>query len=84
VGEDGAAEGQRARGEDGDDGDECSSRREHVEAGDSCTHVIWKQPGHLTSMKNELGSGTIFLSLWVRAWASAGGLRMSTARAWDG
>jgi hypothetical protein len=44
--------------------------------------VIWKHPGHLTSMKNELGSGTIFLSLWVRAWTSAGGLRRSTARAW--
>lgn len=33
----------------------------------SNTHVIWKHPGHLTSMKNELGSGTTFLSLWVRA-----------------
>lgn len=27
------------------------------------TVVIWKHPGHLTSMKNELGLGTIFLSL---------------------
>lgn len=31
------------------------------------THVIWKHPGHLTSMKNEFGSGTIFFSLWVLA-----------------
>ena len=47
----------------------------------SDTHVIWKHPGHLTSMKNEFGSGTTFLSLWVRAWTSAGRLRRSIARA---
>jgi hypothetical protein len=47
------------------------------------TYVIWKHPGHLTSMKKELGSGTTFLSLWVRASTSAGRLRRSTARAWE-
>jgi hypothetical protein len=47
----------------------------------AATYVIWKHPGHLTSMKNEFGSGTIFLSLWVRAWTSAGRLRRSTAKA---
>ena len=45
------------------------------------TYVIWKQPGHLTSMKNERGSGTICLSLWVRSRFSAEGLRRSIARA---
>jgi hypothetical protein len=46
------------------------------------TYVIWKHPGHLTSMKKELGSGTTFLSLWVRASTSAGRLSRSTARTW--
>ena len=33
-------------------------------------------------MKKELGSGTTFLSLWVRASTSAGRFRRSTARTW--
>lgn len=44
------------------------------------TVVMAKQPGHLTSMKNELGLGTSRLSLWQRACCSAEGLRRSTAR----
>ena len=42
---------------------------------DACekTVVIWKQPGHLTSMKKELGDWTRRLSLCWRASYSAGG-----------
>lgn len=44
------------------------------------TVVMAKQPGHLTSMKNELGFCTSRLSLWQRACCSVEGLRRSTAR----
>lgn len=44
-------------------------------------YVIWKHPGHFTSMKNEFGSGTTFFNLCVRALTSAGRLRRSIARA---
>lgn len=47
------------------------------------TVLMREHRGHLTSMKKELGSGTTFLSLRVRAWASADGWRRSTARVWD-
>ncbi len=46
------------------------------------THVIWKQPGHLTSMKNDLGCWTSVLSLCLRSSDSIEGLRRSTARTW--
>jgi len=44
------------------------------------TVVMAKQPGHLTSMKYELGDCTRRLSLWERFSVSAVGLRRSTAR----
>ena len=44
------------------------------------TVVMVKQPGHLTSMKNERGAGTSILSLCLRASACGEGLRRSTAR----
>jgi len=44
------------------------------------TVVMVKQPGHLTSMKKDLGAGTRFLSLCLRASAAGVGLRRSTAR----
>lgn len=44
------------------------------------TVVMAKHPGHLTSMKNELGFWTNLLSLWERCCCSALGLRRSTAR----
>ena len=44
------------------------------------TVVIVKQPGHLTSMKNERGPGTSVLSLCLRASDAADGFRRSTAR----
>ena len=39
-----------------------------------------KQPGHLTSMKNDRGPGTRVLSLCLRVSAWGEGLRRSTAR----
>jgi len=42
--------------------------------------VMVKQPGHLTSMKKDLGAGTRFLSLCLRASAAGDGFRRSTAR----
>jgi len=44
------------------------------------TVVIVKQPGHLTSMKKDRGSGTKFFSLCFLASAAGAGLRRSTAR----
>lgn len=44
------------------------------------TVVMVKQPGHLTSMKKDLGAGTRVLSLCLRASAAGVGLRRSTAR----
>jgi len=44
------------------------------------TVVMLKQPGHLTSMKNDRGWGTSIFSLCLRASAAGEGLRRSSAR----
>ena len=43
------------------------------------TVVMLKQPGHLTSMKKELGDWTSRLSLWRRCSSSLGGCSRSTS-----
>jgi hypothetical protein len=47
-----------------------------TETSEAMAH-IWKQPWHLTSMKNELGLCTSRFSLWDRFSSSAGGCKRS-------